>query len=137
MSEQTCRVFRVEHKLGVQDPLMGPETRYHNKIFVETKGDGSGCAIEVERSISDKDGMKFAEMEAPIPEDAETYVRKHYLGKILVSDYPKLVELLAAIPPPSRQRNFNTNTMATEHCKPDGTFYGPDEPRPPYEKCTE
>ncbi|KAH9220779.1 hypothetical protein DL95DRAFT_266785, partial [Leptodontidium sp. 2 PMI_412] len=40
-------------------------------------------------------------------------------------------------PPPPKQKHFNVETMRTEQMKPDGTFYQPDEYRPPTIKCTE
>ena len=112
-------------------------TRYHNVIFVETDSDSSGQILQVVGSIGDADGMEFNEKRGRKPEDSETYVRKHFLGRLQTSDYENVVRLLQTVTPPPRQRNFNTKSKATEQCKPDGTFYGAHEPRPPYMKCTE
>ncbi|TVY39518.1 hypothetical protein LSUB1_G003956 [Lachnellula subtilissima] len=46
-------------------------------------------------------------------------------------------KILAAQPPPPKQKHFNIATMKTEQMKPDGTFYEPGEDRPPMIKCTE
>jgi hypothetical protein len=137
MSPPAYEVYRVEDQLGIPDPLMGPGIRYHNSIFVASGPAFGGRVLQVEGGIGDRSGMTFSEKAGGKPEDSGTFVRKHYLGKILKFDYERVVQLLQAIPPPLRQRNFNTVTMTTEQCRPDGTFYGRDEPRPPYTKCTE
>lgn len=137
MSSPMYDVYRVEYRLGMHDNMMGPGTRYHNVIFVATDPDGGGRILQVEGGIGETNGMRFREKPGKRPEESDTYVQKHYLGKIMASDYANVVQLLQTIPPPPRQRNFNKHTMATEQCKPDGTFYLPNEPRPPYMKCTE
>ena len=84
-------------------------TRYHNVIFVETDSDSSGQILQVVGSIGDADGMEFNEKRGRKPEDSETYVRKHFLGRLQTSDYENVVRLLQTVTPPPRQRNFNTN----------------------------
>lgn len=137
MSSSTYDVYRVETSLAMPDPMMGPGTRYHNAIFVATGLFKAGRFLQDEGAIGDRGGMIFTEKQGEDPEESDTYHQRYYVGKSLHSDYTRLVELLQAIPPPQRQRMFNPVSMTTEQCKPDGTFYSPGEPRPPYMKCTE
>jgi hypothetical protein len=117
--------------------MMGPGIRYHNVIFVETDADGGGRVLQVEGGIRNADVMTFNEKAGRKPEESRSFVRRHFLGQLQTSDYGSIVRLLETVVPPPRQRNFNTITKTTEQYKPDGTFYGPQEPRPPYMKCTE
>lgn len=129
-------VYRVETKLGMQDPLMGPEERGHNAIFVEMGQDG-GRILQVTGAITDADGMYFEEKYDKHPEKSETYLRKHYLGQIQATQYSNVVQLLRSIPAPPLQRDFDYKTMSWIPCKPDKSRYGPGEVIPPYIKCTE
>ncbi|KAF2475386.1 uncharacterized protein BDR25DRAFT_279425 [Lindgomyces ingoldianus] len=137
MSSPIYNIYRVEEKLGLQDPLMGPDIRYHNSLFIETFPNGGGRFLQVIGTISDATGMTFQESQGPRPDDLDTFHQKHLLGQIRASDSASVVRLLAGIDPPPRQRSFNYNTLAWEKCKPDGSSYGEEELRPPYMKCTE
>lgn len=106
MSSPVYNVYRVEYRLGLQDPMIGSETRYHNVIFVETDANGGGRILQVEGSIGDVDGMTFGEKAGRKPEESETYFRKHFLGQIQVSDYENIVRLLQTIPPPPPSEEF-------------------------------
>ncbi|KAE9961244.1 hypothetical protein BLS_002915 [Venturia inaequalis] len=142
MSSEAYDVYRVEYKVALQDPLMGPGTRYHNGIFVHTEPDvetekGGGQLFSVKGAIGDSIGMEFEQKPARWPEESSTFRAKHYIGQIRKSDYDTFRQLLASVPPPPRQRCFNTSTRGWEPCKPDGSFYAPYETPPPYMKCTE
>ncbi|KAF1957966.1 hypothetical protein CC80DRAFT_547022 [Byssothecium circinans] len=130
-------VYRVEYRLGLQDPLMGPEPRAHNALFVETEQNGDGRILQVSGTITQPGGMYFEEDEEIKPENSETYLRKHYLGQIKAAQYGSVVHLLRSIPAPPLQRDFDPNTKSWVPCKPDKSRYGPGEDVPPYIKCTE
>ncbi|KAF2107770.1 hypothetical protein BDV96DRAFT_294693 [Lophiotrema nucula] len=130
-------VYRVEYRLGFQDPLMGPQTRFHNAIFVETEANGDGRVIQVGGDIVSASGMTFEEKLGKRPEEDESYQRKYFLGQIRASEYQNVVQLLRTVRPPPRQRTYNIQAQATVPCKPDGSLYGPGETPPPYRKCTE
>jgi len=83
-------------------------------------------------------GMYYNTKKAKRPEESRTFFGKEFLGTIKAANYPReMDEVLAALPPPPKQKKFNIKTMKTEQMKPDGTFYTPGEPRPPMIKCTE
>jgi hypothetical protein len=136
MSGQGYNVYKVQYRLGVQDPLMGGEIRYHNVLFVETDTDGGGKIFHVTGDLVS--GMRYESKDGKRPDRSETYHAKIYLGRIRIEDYPdRLEQVLRAVPAPHQQRAFNPRTMQTEQIKQDGTFYAPNEQRPPYIKCTE
>ncbi|KAF1842084.1 uncharacterized protein K460DRAFT_370088 [Cucurbitaria berberidis CBS 394.84] len=136
MSGQGYNLYKVQYTLGMQDPLMGSETRYHTVLFVETKADGGGHTFQVNGDLVS--GMSYESISGPNPELSQTYFAKTHLGRIRIEDYPERLDgLLQTVPPPPRQRAFNVKTMRTEQIKPDGTFYQADEQRPPFIKCTE
>ncbi|KAF2496647.1 hypothetical protein BU16DRAFT_525803 [Lophium mytilinum] len=138
MSSEAFNVYRVEYELGFQDPLMEqPNKRYHNVIFIEIDADGGGRKLQVTGAIGDLNGMVFLEEQGLKPENSDGFWKKSYLGQIQAIDHEKVVELLKGIDPPSRQRIFDTTTLAWQKCKPDGTLYGPKEAVPAYRKCTE
>jgi len=85
------KVYRVEYKLGLQDPLMGPEPRAHNAIFVETDQDGGGRIFQVNGAITEPDGMYFEEKREKKLEETEAYLRKHYLGQIQAAEYSNVI----------------------------------------------
>ncbi|KAK6350272.1 hypothetical protein TWF696_006507 [Orbilia brochopaga] len=127
-------VYRIEYTIAVPDPDM-PTPRYHNVIFVETKTDGSGTIHNVVGDLVT--GMTYESEPSSRPEDSDTFFRKHYLGTVAESDYPKIDEILQAVPAPPKQKSFNLASMKTEQHKSPGVFYAPGEPRPPMVKCTE
>ncbi|PVH90570.1 hypothetical protein DM02DRAFT_475401, partial [Periconia macrospinosa] len=130
-------VYRVEYKLGLQDPLMGPGPRAHNAIFVETDQDGGGQILQVTGAITEPNGMYFQEKKGKRPEESETYLRKHYLGQIQAAKYPNVIQLMQSVPAPPLQRDFDSKTLSWVPCKPDRSRYKPGETIPPYMKCTE
>ena len=137
MSTQGYRIYKVQYKLGLQDPAF-TETRYHTVLFVETDADGGGRIHHVTGDIASSSGLMYQSKSGRPPEQSDTFHQKFYLGLVRAADYPDVVEqLLQSLTPPPRQRRFNPSTMAWEQCKPDGTPYGPHETRPPYRKCTE
>ncbi|KAG4443998.1 hypothetical protein IFR05_000517 [Cadophora sp. M221] len=128
-------VFKVRYTLAIADPDM-PSPRWHNLIFVETQHDGSGTIHHVTGDITS--GMVYATKPGRRPETSDSFYAKEYLGTIAVEDYPsEMDQILAAQPPPPKQKHFNVRTMRTEQMKPDGSFYAPGESRPPMVKCTE
>jgi hypothetical protein len=128
-------VYKIRYTIAIPDPDM-PSPRYHNVIFVETEPNGSGIIHHVTGDITS--GMAYDTKKGKRPEESETFYAKEILGTINVSDYPhEMDKVLKAQPPPPKQKSFNIKTMKTEQIKPDGTFYEPDEPRPPMVKCTE
>lgn len=136
MPSNEYKVYKVQHTLGMQDPLMGDETRYHNVLFVETEADGGGQIFNVTGDLVS--GMVYETESAQNPELSQTFFAKEYLGRIRHEDYPaRLDKVLRTLPPPPRQRAFNPRTMATEQIKSDGSFYEANEQKPPYMKCTE
>ncbi|KAF2798609.1 hypothetical protein K505DRAFT_321745 [Melanomma pulvis-pyrius CBS 109.77] len=137
MSSPKYKIYRVETHLGLQDPLMGPGTRYHNTLFINTSPSGSGRTIQVIGTISDLNGMTFQEEASPAPESSDAFHQKYYLGQIRSEDYEQVVTLLRAIDPPPRQRVFDTKTLRYVKCKPDGTTYTEGEEEREYWKCTE
>ncbi|EWC43738.1 hypothetical protein DRE_07356 [Drechslerella stenobrocha 248] len=129
------RVYRVEYQVAVPDPDM-PSPRYHNVIFVETGADGSGISHQVVGDLVT--GMSYQSERDEAPQTSGTFHARHYLGTINESDYPaRMDEVLEELPPPGKQKSFNTQTMRTEQHKMPGVFYAPGEPRPPMIKCTE
>lgn len=136
MNAYGYNVYKVQYTLGMQDPMMGDETRYHNILFVETQADGGGQIFHVTGDLVS--GMRYESKSGRNPELSQTYHAKTYLGRIRVEDYPtRMDQVLQAVPPPHRQRAFNPTTMKTEQVKADGSFYDSDEQRPRYIKCTE
>jgi len=82
--------------------------------------------------------MHYESKAGPQPEQSESFHAKTYLGRVQAADYPAAMDaLLKTLPPPPLQKRFNIATMATEQCKPDGSFYNLEEARPPLFKCTE
>jgi hypothetical protein len=130
-------VFRIETKLGLQDPLMGPEERAHNAIFIETSQNGEGKILQVDGAITEPNGMRFEEQKGERPEDSESHLRKHYLGQIQIAEYSKVVQLMRSLPTPPLQRDFDYKMMSWVPCKPDRSRYEPCKSVPPYMKCTE
>lgn len=130
------KVFRVESIITIPDPDM-PQPRYHNTIFVETDPDSrSGIIYHVTGDITT--GMVYMSEPSSQPEQSETFHRSEYLGTVKTEDYPdKLDKILAALPPPPKQKHFNVKTMRTEQIRPEGGFYGEGEAGPPMVKCTE
>lgn len=128
-------VFKVQDGPVLSDPDL-PGTRYHTVIFVETQPDGSGHKHHVTGDLVT--GMHYEVQEIGRPEDSETLHDKEFLGTVLATTYASsFSSTCRAQPPPQRQKAFNAQTIRTEPCKPDGTFYEPGEPRPPLFKCTE
>ncbi|KAI9758954.1 MAG: hypothetical protein M4579_002694 [Chaenotheca gracillima] len=137
MSASKYNVYKVQYRLGTQDPFM-QGTRYHTVVFVETDADGGGYVHHVIGDVVSAHGMTYERRPEPVPEQSDTFHGKVYLGSISASKYPDVMEqVLRAIPTPPRQRVFNPSTMAYEQCRPDGSLYGPHEVRPKYSKCTE
>lgn len=134
---ETYNVFRVETRLGVQDPLMGSAIRNHNSVFIETSDDGSGRVLQVNGNLVDSGGMYFEDIQSLSPQAEDTFIRKHRLGQINAIDYGKVVELLKSIDPPPRQRIWSYTERAWVQCRPDGALYGENEEKPRYWKCTE
>lgn len=137
MSAQAYTVWRVQYKLGLQDPAF-TETRYHNVIFVATGQDGSGQIHHVTGDIASEGGMHYQRKAGRVPEESESFHARQYLGWVPVSCYPETFDaVLQSLPTPPRQRRFNPTTMKYERCRSDGTFYGPNENPPSLIKCTE
>lgn len=137
MSAQAYTVWRVQYKLGLQDPEF-TETRYHNVIFVVTNQDGSGYIHHVTGDIVNENGMDYQRKDGKKPEQSDTFYAQQYLGWVSASSYPGAFDLLLqSLPTPPRQRRFSTSTMKYERCHPDGNWYGPSEQPPPLIKCTE
>lgn len=129
------KVYRIKHTLAMQDPDM-PSPRHHNMIFVETQDDGSGMVHHVTGDITT--GMQYDTRHDTKPEDSETFFAKELLGTMEAADHPqRMNRVLAALPPPPKQKHFNISTIRTEQVKPDGYFYKSAEARPPMVKYTE
>src|SRR5690348_5338802 len=137
MTKFMYTIYRVELHLGLQDPLMGPSLRYHNVIFTCTSPSGSGRAVQVIGTISDRNGMTFDESASPPPEEIDGFHKKYVIGQIEPQDYNEMVELLRSIKPPPRQRVFDTEKLGWVKCKPDGSKYADGEEEVEYWKCTE
>lgn len=73
-------IYRGESRLGLHDPLMGPDTRYYNILFIETQSDSSGRVIQVNDTITDTTGMSFYENACLALEVSEAFHLKYYLG---------------------------------------------------------
>ncbi|KAH7095648.1 hypothetical protein FB567DRAFT_35326 [Paraphoma chrysanthemicola] len=126
-------VYKVQYPLGLQDPMMGNETRYHTVLCVETDAEERGQVFHVTGDLVS--GMRYERRDV---DPSQTYHAMTYLGRIRSEDYPeRLEQVLQTVPPPLRQRAFNPKTMTTEQIKPDGSFYSANEPKPSYIKCTE
>jgi len=105
-------VYKVRYKLGMQDPLMGPEVRYHTVVFVETEANGGGRIFHVIGDIMRAQGMEFESKSARSPDESATFHEKVLLGRTPVEYYPDYFEsVLRAQPPPGRQRIFNPKTI--------------------------
>ncbi|KAI9841646.1 MAG: hypothetical protein M1837_000493 [Sclerophora amabilis] len=134
---QYYSAFKVKYRLGMQDPEE-TEARHHTVLFIETDLDGAGWIHDVSGDLTSSSGMQYLRTEGCRPEICETFYNKKLLGRVHARDYPAAVERVChAHPPPHRQKAFNAKTMRTEACRPDGTFYSTDEPRPRFFKCTE
>jgi hypothetical protein len=132
---QEFEVYKVQYKLGMQDPDFN-YTRYHTVIFVKTDVDGGGHIHHVTGDLVI--GMQYQKKAGRRPEQSLTFHAKEYLGKVRAADYPDEVDrLLRSLPPPPRQKRFNPQTMAYERCKPDGSSYDTGQSLPPLMKCTE
>lgn len=130
-------VYRVQYNLAMQDPFMLGK-RYHNVIFVATNADGSGWVHHVTGDIVQSQGMTYERKPGREPDLSATFHSKTLIGYVREEGYPvNMDRILQSVPTPPRQRNFNPHTMRYEPCKPDGTFYAPNESHPPYWKCTE
>jgi len=137
MSTPLFTLYRVELQLGLQDPLVGPSTRYHNIIFICTSPSGSGRAIQVVGTIADENGMTFQEAASPAPEELDGFHKKRLIGTIRSENYDEIVELLGVIDPPPRQRIFDSKLLEWVKCKPDGSRYQEGDKGAEYWKCTE
>lgn len=125
-------VYKVRHGPVMADPDV-PGIRY---IFVQTRLDGTGYIHHVTGDLVT--GMRYEKKRGSRPEDSQSFHDKTLLGRVAKSKYPaELDRVCQAQPAPSRQKAFNTKTMKTEPVKPDGTFYGPGDPRPRLIKSTE
>jgi hypothetical protein len=128
-------VYKVRYGPVLADPDV-PGTRYHTVIFVQTETDGRGYIHHVTGDLVT--GMRYERKPGSRPENSHTFHDKTLLGRVAKSKYPaELDRVCQAQPAPPRQKAFNTKTMKTEPVKPDGTFYGPGDPRPKLVKCTE
>lgn len=130
------KLYRVQERIPLPDPDM-PQPRYHNILFLETSpSTGHGTNYQVTSDLVT--GMTYTSSPCSRPEDSPSLYAREFLGLVAAKHYPEEIErVLKGIPPPGKQKAFNASTMRTEQVKPDGTFYGPGEFRPPMIKCTE
>lgn len=115
MSAQGYNVYKVQYRLGMQDPLI-PGVRYHTVIFVQTESNWGGYIHHVIGDISSRGGMTYESKSGRSPDASETFHAKHYLGQIRSTDYPTAVEtILRAIPPSEdiQSENYGNWTMQT------------------------
>lgn len=90
MSTQGYNIYKVQYKLGLQDPLI-PGVRYHTLVFVETDADGGGWIHHVTGDITSVRGMTYQRKRGRRPEESNTFHQKTYLGQVPMSDYPDVV----------------------------------------------
>ncbi|KAI6786012.1 uncharacterized protein J7T54_006351 [Emericellopsis cladophorae] len=129
-------VYKLKSHLAMQDPDM-PSPRFHTVIFVETTAQG-GVKYHVTGDIVQ--GMHYESEACHYPLTSETLHSKELLGYTSASDFStKFENLLKTLPPPPKQKAFNTKTLKTEPVKSWNpvTFYEPGEARTPLRKCTE
>jgi hypothetical protein len=69
----------------MQDPLMGPQTRYHTVLFVQTEEDGGGRIFHVIGDIVQAHGMQYESKPAQRPELSGTFFAKSFLATFLPS----------------------------------------------------
>jgi len=135
MSQTAYDVWKVQYRLGLQDPNFN-YTRYHTVIFVQTNANGSGRIHHVTGDLVN--GMRYENKAGDPPQESETFHARQYLGKVLAANHPAAVDtLLGFLQAPPKQIKFNTATMTYVRCKTDGSLYGPGETVPPLMKSTE
>lgn len=137
------RVFKLKFKLSVQDPdITG--IRFHHIIFVESGGPRdtfAGYKFHVMGDITS--GMEYQSIPYHNPVKSDTEHTTEFLGYTAAKTFPtEWDKLLQTLPPPGKQKAFNSKTMKTEPFKtlePPNlpTFYQPGEPRRRLRKCTE
>ncbi|KAJ9241027.1 hypothetical protein DTO271D3_1120 [Paecilomyces variotii] len=133
------KVYKLKLNLAMQDPDM-PPPRYHTIIFVETNAQGSGSGIKHHVTGDIVSGMHYESKLYPNPDISESLYSKELIGYTVASTYPHAWdEILKNVPPPPKQKAFNSKTMRTEPVKSWNplTFYEPGEPRQLLMKCTE
>lgn len=133
------RVYLVRFKVAFADPDM-PQPRYHTGIFVETRSDGGGFQHHVIGDVTSAGGMTYDHKQRDRPEYDSVFHSKDILGTTESTNYPDAWnKLLCQLPPPLKQKHFNSATGRTEPFKSLSplTFYEVGEPRRPLTKCTE
>ena len=129
-------LYKMRFKLAIQDPLMGPQPRYHHILFLETHTNNRGHVFNVVGDLVA--GMIYECRLSENPELDDSFHDKVLLGRVSMEDFPgRLDTVLRSLPPPPKQRAFNVQSMRMEQIKEDGGFYGEGEERPPFKKCTE
>ncbi|KYK56272.1 hypothetical protein DCS_08242 [Drechmeria coniospora] len=138
-NHQWYGVYKIKFKLAMQDPDM-PSPRFHTLIFVETNAQGPGTGTKHHVTGDIVKGMYYESKPYHNPDKSESLHSKELIGHTNASNYPHdFDKILKAVPPPSKQKAFNHQSMRTEPVKSwePLTFYKPGEPRQPLVKCTE
>jgi hypothetical protein len=135
MTTPTYPLYKVRTHLAMQDPLM-PGTRYHVALFLQTSSSGSGHLFNVVGDLVT--GMSYASHLQPDPKLDENFYDRQLLGRVSADvGVEGIDEVLRVLPPPPKQREFNTKTMRMEQVDAKGRFFEEGESRPDFVKCTE
>ncbi|KAI0532883.1 hypothetical protein GGR58DRAFT_147600 [Xylaria digitata] len=135
--KQYYAVWKLRFNLVAQDPDT-TSIRYHTTIFVETNPSKSGVLYHVIGNITS--GMTYEKKSSDKPESSKSFHSKEFLGYTDATTHPKEWDsVLSRVPPPEKQKAFNTKTTRTEQVKTWNplTFYQPGENCSPLVKCTE
>ncbi|KGO73505.1 hypothetical protein PITC_044240 [Penicillium italicum] len=140
---ERCKVFTPEFDTVAHDPL-DPPKRYHTGIFIETDpGTLRGELFHVTGDIIAGSGMRFEVKDSYVPGASRHFLRTTEIGWIHKADYPRIKDILGALPKPTKQQgiDFWSKDPAKRNkltwTKQDGELYGPDEQRRPIMKCNE
>lgn len=128
------QAFVVRDGPAILDPDV-PGTHYYFVIFVQDLSGNEGWAHSVTGDLVL--GMHYEKKRILDPRISDTFHDMVFIGNIDAATYHHCVDSeLQQQPPPPKQKAFNRDTMKTEPCKKNGTFYGNEE-RPRLIKCTE
>ncbi|KAJ5179721.1 hypothetical protein N7492_002931 [Penicillium capsulatum] len=142
-ASERYRVFTPELDTVAYDPL-DPPKRYHTGVFVETdRKNRSGALFHVTGDVIAGSGMRFDFRDGYAPGASKHFHRTTEIGWIHKADYPRIHDILKALPKPTKQQGIDfwskdpLKRNKLTWTKENGDLYGPGEERRPIMKCNE
>ncbi|KAJ5121610.1 uncharacterized protein N7515_009571 [Penicillium bovifimosum] len=114
-NNQQCSLLPAPERYEVSTPEfdtaaddeLDPTKRYHRGVFAERGPEGKGDLFHVTGDIIAAGGMKFKVKEGMVPIETMHYYRTKEVGWIYKADYPKIYDILDALPTPTKQQGLD------------------------------